>query len=90
MVDDPEEQQEFLEETYDLALHLLAISNELLEIARIETGHVQINPQPLRLDEILDSTKGFAQSQVRQKVFTLKFRNFLQTTKLFCSLTINV
>lgn len=72
VVDDPEEQQEFLQETYHLALHLLDISNEILEIARIETGHVQIVCQPVRLDQLLDHAKGFAHPLVHQR--NLDFR----------------
>jgi signal transduction histidine kinase len=72
VVDDPEEQQEFLQETYHLALHLLDISNEILEIARIETGHVQIISQPVRLDSLLDHARGFAHPLVHQR--NLDFR----------------
>ncbi|UBF26601.1 hypothetical protein K9N68_00885 [Kovacikia minuta CCNUW1] len=74
VVDDPEEQQEFLQEAYHLALHLLDISNEILEIARIETGHLNIVPQPVKIDTLLDNAKGFAHPLVHQKNLYFKIQ----------------
>ncbi|MGA7937489.1 MAG: ATP-binding protein [Kovacikia sp.] len=74
VVDDPEEQQEFLQETYHLALHLLDISNEILEIARIESGHVNIAPQPIELDKLLDSARGYAHPLVHQRNLDFKIQ----------------
>jgi len=46
MADDPEEQQEFIEEAYRSALHLLNIINDILDIAKIEAGKMELQLGP--------------------------------------------
>ncbi|HEY9907703.1 MAG TPA: histidine kinase dimerization/phospho-acceptor domain-containing protein, partial [Thermosynechococcaceae cyanobacterium] len=54
MADDPEEQAEFINEAYRSALHLLNIINDVLDIAKIEAGKLQIELSPVKLAELLD------------------------------------
>ena len=67
MADDPEEQAEFINEAYRSALHLLNIINDVLDIAKIEAGKLQIELSPVKLDEILDDVTDFTRSQAHQK-----------------------
>ena len=67
MADDPEEQAEFINEAYRSALHLLNIINDVLDIAKIEAGKLQIELSPVKLDEILDDVADFTRSQAQQK-----------------------
>jgi signal transduction histidine kinase len=53
-VDDPEEQQEFLEESFKSAEHLLDIINDVLDLAKIEAGKLQIELSPVNLVEVLE------------------------------------
>lgn len=67
MADDPVEQTEFIDEAYRSALHLLNIINDILDIAKIEAGKLQIELSPVKLDELLNDVEGFTRSQVHQK-----------------------
>ncbi|MBF2028624.1 MAG: GAF domain-containing protein [Oscillatoriales cyanobacterium C42_A2020_001] len=67
MADDPEEQQEFIGEAYRSALHLLSIINDILDIAKIEAGKLQIELSPVKLSELLNDVEDFITTQVRQK-----------------------
>lgn len=67
MAEDPEEQKEFIEEAYRSALHLLNIINDVLDIAKIEAGKMQIELSPVRLDELLTDVENFTRTQAVQK-----------------------
>ena len=67
MADDPEEQIEFIGESYRSALHLLNIINDILDIAKIEAGKLQIELSPVKLAELLNDVADFISNQVRQK-----------------------
>jgi signal transduction histidine kinase len=67
MADDMEEQGEFLDEAYRSALHLLNIINDVLDIAKIEAGKMQIELSPVKLDDLLTAVENFTRSQVQQK-----------------------
>jgi signal transduction histidine kinase len=67
MADDPEEQTEFIGEAYRSALHLLNIINDILDIAKIEAGKLQIELSPVKLSELLNDVRDFISNQVRQK-----------------------
>jgi signal transduction histidine kinase len=67
MADDPKEQEEFLSEAYRSALHLLNIINDVLDIAKIEAGKMQIELSQVSLDELLNAVENFTRSQIQQK-----------------------
>ncbi|MBO9998456.1 MAG: GAF domain-containing protein [Cyanobacteria bacterium SID2] len=67
MADDPEEQLEFIREAYRSAVHLLNIINDILDIAKIEAGKMQLDLEPVNLEELLNHLKDFVQSQVKAK-----------------------
>jgi signal transduction histidine kinase len=53
MADDPEEQIEFLMEAFRLSEHLLDVLNDVLNLAKIEAGKMQIECSPVNLNELL-------------------------------------
>ncbi len=50
--DDRDEELEFLQQADDAALHLLKIINDLLDIAKIEAGKVELNLQPVAIQDL--------------------------------------
>jgi signal transduction histidine kinase len=67
MAEDPEEQREFLEEAHRSAMHLLDIITDVLDIAKIEAGKMQIDLSPVKLEEVLMQVEKMTQTQILQK-----------------------
>jgi signal transduction histidine kinase len=67
MADDPDEQQEFIQEAHKSALHLLNLINDVLDIAKIEAGKMQIDMVPVNLKELLADLENFSRPQAEQK-----------------------
>ncbi len=67
MAEDPEEQREFLEEAHRSAMHLLDIITDVLDIAKIEAGKMQIELSPVNLEEVLTQVEKMTHTQIRQK-----------------------
>lgn len=67
MVDGPEEQLEFITEAHHSALHLLSVLNDILDIAKVEAGKLQIELSPVKLRELLDEVEHHSSSQIHQK-----------------------
>lgn len=74
MADDPEEKREFTEEAHTSALHLGAILEDVLDIAKIEAGKMQIDLSHVKLDEILLDVEKFARTQTSQKNLTFEIQ----------------
>jgi signal transduction histidine kinase len=67
MTNDPEEQREFIQEAYDSALRLLDILTDVLDLAKIEAGRLQIDLSPVNLDKLLMTVEKFIQVQIQHK-----------------------
>ena len=72
MADDPEEQHEFIEEAYRSAVHLLNIINDILDIAKIEAGKMQLELDPVKLDELMLDVENFTRPLAQQKDLSLQ------------------
>jgi signal transduction histidine kinase len=72
MADDPEEQAEFIKESYRAALHLLDIITDVLDIAKIEAGKLEIEMNAVKLSELLEDVEDLTESQIRQKNLSFK------------------
>ena len=72
MADDPQEQQEFIEEAYRSALHLLNIINDILDIAKIEAGKMDLQLGPVKLDDLFSALEDFTSTQAKQKKLSLQ------------------
>lgn len=78
MADDPEEQQEFIEEAHKSALHLLNLINDILDIAKIEAGKMELELGSVELEELFQSVENFTRAQANSKNLSLKI-NLPQT-----------
>jgi signal transduction histidine kinase len=74
MAEDPEEQREFLEEAHRSAMHLLDLITDVLDIAKIEAGKMQIDMSPVSLDELMGQVDRMTQTQIRQKHLSLEIQ----------------
>ena len=67
MADDPEEQRDFIQEAHDSALHLMDILEDVLDLAKLEAGRLQIELKPVSLNELLTRVEKFIHTQIQQK-----------------------
>ncbi|MEH2135697.1 ATP-binding protein [Nostoc sp.] len=67
MADDPEEQNQFLEEAHSLSIHLLNIINDILDIAKIEAGKMELTYAPVKLDELFSDVESFMRPQAEMR-----------------------
>ncbi|MDB9529010.1 ATP-binding protein [Oscillatoria sp. CS-180] len=67
MADDPDEQEEFLQEAHKSALHLLNLINDVLDIAKIEAGKMQIDLSRVKLSDLFADLENFTRPQAEQK-----------------------
>ncbi len=67
MAEDEEEKQEFIKEAYRSAVHLLNLINDVLDIAKIEAGKMELDLVPVKLDELLNGIENHALAHGQQK-----------------------
>jgi signal transduction histidine kinase len=78
MADDPEEQNQFLAEAHHLSIHLLNIINDILDIAKIEAGKMELTYAPVKLDELFSAVESFMRPQAETR--NLSFRMQMPAT----------
>ncbi len=67
MADDPEEQNQFLAEAHQLSIHLLNIINDILDIAKIEAGKMELACAPVKLNELFSDVENFMRPQAEMR-----------------------
>jgi signal transduction histidine kinase len=67
MADNPEEAREFILEAHRSALHLFSIIDDILDVAKIEAGKMQLDLAPIKLGELLQQVEDFTRVQVQSK-----------------------
>jgi signal transduction histidine kinase len=76
MAEEPEEQSEFIQEAYRSALHLLNIINDVLDIAKIEAGKLQIDLEPVALSELFGAVEDFVRQGTQEKQLYFEILSF--------------
>ncbi|MFG6488040.1 ATP-binding protein [Roseateles sp. BYS78W] len=69
----PERRQEFIEHIVDAGKHLLTLINEILNLARIEAGHVELSLEPVALDEVMAECRQMIEPTAAQRGIALRF-----------------
>lgn len=72
-VDDPEEQFEFVQYAHQSALHLLSVLDDILDIAKLEAGRLQIELNPVKLSDLLNAADVYASSKDQVRDGNLSF-----------------
>ena len=56
--------------------YLLKLINEILDLAKIESGNVSLSPEPMALDEVMIECQGMIEPQVQQRGIRITFPQF--------------
>ncbi len=75
MADDPEEQREFLEEAYKSSIHLLNLINDILDIAKIEAGKMELELTEVDLTELFQDVEHLVRTQAEQKNLNFQIKH---------------
>ncbi|HYJ78864.1 MAG TPA: HAMP domain-containing sensor histidine kinase, partial [Longimicrobiaceae bacterium] len=70
------DQREYLEKIRRSQTHLLGLINDVLNFARIETGHVHFDLRDVPLDELLAEAESMVDPQVQVRGLTYEYRRF--------------
>ena len=67
MADDDEERTEFIQESHNSALHLLRLINDVLDIAKIEAGKMDLELSAVSLPELLNELGQSMRPQIERR-----------------------
>lgn len=66
-IDDPEKQREYLTIAHDSADKLLTIINDVLDLAKIEAGRLEVHQGPVPVRSVLESVETLFKHQMKNK-----------------------
>ena len=67
LYDDAEEMRSMLQDSYTSGQHLLGLLNDILDLAKIESGRLEVHPVPSSLAQLLDEVKPIAEAYPRRQ-----------------------
>ena len=70
--DDKEEEKDFLEKADEAAVHLLEIINDILDIAKIESGKLSVSIEVVDLGALIKKVTDLQRTATKQKKITLR------------------
>ncbi|MBI3243670.1 MAG: GAF domain-containing protein, partial [Chloroflexi bacterium] len=73
LCDSPEEEREFARIAYTASERLLTIINDVLDIAKIEAGRMDVRLQAVDLDALFKDVRSLSRVQAEEKKLTLEF-----------------
>ncbi|MGF1539806.1 MAG: ATP-binding protein [Pleurocapsa sp.] len=74
--DSKEEEQEFLQQADDAAIHLLGIINDVLDISKIEAGKLSVTIEKVDLEKIITEVIDLHLASIQRKNLALKTPNW--------------
>lgn len=74
LADDPAEQREFLEEAHRSALHLLNLINDILDIAKIEAGRMELEFTEVSLEDLFEDVEKKTRPMAEQKKLSFEIQ----------------
>ncbi len=69
----PERRQEFVDHIVGAGKHLLTLINEILNLARIESGHVELSVEPVLMSEVLEDCRRMIEPMAAQREVSVEF-----------------
>jgi len=66
LYDDAEEMRSMLQDSYSSGQHLLGLLNDILDLAKIESGKLEVHPEPFSLPVLLEEVKPIAEAYPRR------------------------
>lgn len=74
MADDPEEQNQFLQEAHKSSIYLLDIINDILDIAKIEAGKMELELRFVKLNELFSDVDSLMHPQAEARNLSLRMQ----------------
>ncbi len=74
MADNPEEQREFIQEAYKSSIHLLNLINDILDIAKIEAGKMELELTEIELDDLFKDVDNLIRTQAEHKNLSFQIK----------------
>ena len=72
----PPSQKENIAQILQAGWHLLKLINEILDLAKIESGKVPMSPEPVSLAEVMRDCQAMMESQAQQRGIRITFPQF--------------
>ena len=69
----PERRQEFVDHIVGAGKHLLTLINEILNLARIESGHVELSVEPVLMSDVLEECRRMIEPMAVQRGIKVEF-----------------
>ena len=69
-------QKESIAQILQAGWHLLKLIDEILDLARVESGHVPLSPEPVSLADVMLECQGMVESQAQQRGVHITFPQF--------------
>jgi len=66
-----ERQRDYLEKIDTSGKNLLLLINDVLDLSKIESGHLSIEPEPFRIDEVLENVTDLIRNRASEKELEL-------------------
>jgi len=78
LYEDEDEMKRMLQDSYASGKHLLSLLNDILDLAKIESGRMQVQVEPFSLHDLMEEVKPIAQAYPRKEEVALLWPQALE------------